>query len=249
MTSRTALLIFVWLLALTACKPKPENRAVLPHHMSKAVVLCFHDIGRRGRYALPLEEFREILNMFRDFRVVSLADWIDGRNAEDIRPRVVLTFDDGYAAHRKLVLPELASRNYGATFYFYAEQLKQDRVWQHIARTNPRIDFGSHSWTHRLMQDTPDDVNFKELYLSRAFMETSLNRLVTSFAWPYGYYTKLAVQTARNAGFKYQVSVDYRLATRDDILKVIPRYTIYGRNAREKVRQIIGDFRQKMQPE
>lgn len=206
------------------------------------MVLCFHDVGRSGRYAIPLADFTEILDELRPFRVVSLKDWVDAKNTEDARPRVVLTFDDGYAAHRELVLPELMRRGFGGTFYFYADQISRDKAWVEIARDHHEFDFGSHSWSHALLRDTGYDALFKELYLARSFIEDLLGQKVESFAWPYGYYDASGLDAARNAGFGYQVSVDYRVASRSDIAGVIPRYTIFGKQPLEQVRQILGDY-------
>lgn len=229
---------------LTHCKSKVETAPSAPQSLAKALVLCFHDVGRRGRYAIPLAEFREILDEFQEFRVTSLSDWIGMKNPEDLRPRVVLTFDDGYKAHREIVLPELKSRGYGATFFFYANQLKADRKWVAIAQQEaPEFEYGSHSWSHALMRDMPYDDIFRELYLAREFMAHTLKRETPAFAWPYGYYETPGIAAARSAGFAYQVSVDYRIASRSDIESVIPRYTVFGRNAVKQVKDIIADYR------
>lgn len=236
----------IWILAcfLTQCKSKVETTPSAPQNLEKALVLCFHDVGRKGRYAIPLDEFREILDELKEFRVTSLSDWVEMKNPEDLRPRVVLTFDDGYKAHREIVLPELAARGYGATFFFYANQLKADKKWQAIAQNKtPGFEFGSHSWSHALMREMPYDDIFRELYLAREFMAHSLRREAPAFAWPYGYYEPAGLAAAKSAGFAYQVSVDYRIAKRSDIEAVIPRYTVFGRNSVKQVRGILADYR------
>lgn len=227
----------------TACKPKEQARSAIPAHLERAAVLCFHDVGREGRYAISLENFNAILDLLADYRVVSLADWVAAKSPEDKRRRVVLTFDDGYQAHRLLVLPELERRGYGGTFYFYADQLKRDAAWVRLATAaDARFDFGSHSWSHALLQDVEYSTLFRELYLARSFMEETLKKRAESFAWPYGYYSEGGLKAALHAGFKYQVSVDYRIAERADIAKVIPRYTVFGRDPVAQVRQILGSF-------
>jgi peptidoglycan/xylan/chitin deacetylase (PgdA/CDA1 family) len=233
-----------------ACKPKETStpQPVIPTHLQNAVVLCFHDVGRSGRYAIPLADFNAILDRLGEFRVVSLADWVNGLNPEDKRRRVVLTFDDGYAAHRELVLPELEKRGLGATFFFYADQLQRDKKWLSLtAAADAAFDFGSHSWSHALLRDVGYDAMFRELYLARTFMEGLTRKRIASFAWPYGYYSDEGLKAAQSAGFSYQVSVDYRIATRADILRVIPRYTVFGKKPVDQVRQILSAF-QKEKP-
>ena len=67
-------MIFCLIFGIT-CKPKEIPAAPLPPHLQRAVVLCFHDVGRSGRYALPLADFTQVLEALAAFRVVSLADW------------------------------------------------------------------------------------------------------------------------------------------------------------------------------
>lgn len=246
--------LFILCLTLViGCKSKEQPSVPLPAHLLKTVVLCFHDItedevGKRlsQRYSVSLAHFRRILDDFAGFKVVSLSDWVEAKDPADIRPRVVLTFDDGYSAHRELVLPELTQRKMGATFFFYADQMKRDSIWRRIAAERADFDFGSHSWSHALLKDTAHDSLFRELYLARTYLEEILHKDVKSFAWPYGYYDAEGVTAARNAGFTYQVSVDYRLATRGDIRGVIPRYTIFGKDPEAQVTQILGEYRQQM---
>lgn len=235
------------------CKSKEQTAAPIPYYLQKAVVLCFHDIapgtvkkGISGRYSVSFADFRTILDALKPYRVVSLRDWVEAKDPNDTRPRVVLTFDDGYAAHRDLVLPELRRRQNGATFFFYAEALRRDRKWSQIAANERAFDFGSHSWSHALLKDVGYDELFKELYLARGFLEAATHKEIKSFAWPYGYYNPDALRAARSAGFAYQVSVDYRVATRDDITKIIPRYTVFGKDPVAQVRQILGEFQAKM---
>lgn len=235
------------------CKSKEQASAAIPAHLLKTVVLCFHDItedevGKRlsRRYSVSLAHFRRILDALAGFKVVSLSDWVEAKEPGDTRPRVVLTFDDGYAAHRQLVLPELTKRKMGATFFFYADQVKRDSQWRRTAAERPDFDFGSHSWSHALLKDTPYDTLFRELYLARNFLEEILRKDVKSFAWPYGYYDAEGVTAAKNAGFAYQVSVDYRIANRSDIAGVIPRYTIFGKDPGAQVKRILDEYRQKI---
>ncbi|MBX3723401.1 MAG: polysaccharide deacetylase family protein [Turneriella sp.] len=249
---RRTFLILSLIFALR-CKSKEQTAAPIPPHLQKAVVLCFHDItpgavrkGISGRYSVSLTDFREILDALSTYKIVSLRDWVEAKDPNDTRPRVVLTFDDGYAAHRELVLPELRRRQIGATFFFYADALRRDKKWYLLAANEQAFDFGSHSWSHALLKDVGYDELFKELYLARGFLETATHKEIKSFAWPYGYYNPDALRAARSAGFAYQVSVDYRVATRDDIAKIIPRYTVFGKEPVAQVRQILGEFRAKM---
>ncbi len=231
------------LIATLSCKPKDPLAERPAPGQQQAVVLCFHDIGRTGRYAISLKDFRAILEALKSYRVVSLYDWVRGAYPDDLRRRVVLTFDDGYRAHRELVLPELSQFGYGATFYFYNDQLSQDRAWQRLARQLPvGIEYGSHSWSHSSLQGADAKALFRELYLSREHLRQITGKDANSFAWPYGAYTLISTNAARAAGFRYLVSVDYRIANAADIGGIIPRYTVMGRHPLRQVKAILAQY-------
>ena len=220
------------------CKPKDVPQAEI--YPEDAVILCFHDIGRQGRYAITKADFNRILDMLTDYQVVSFDTWVAG----GLKQAVVLTFDDGYAAHREIVLPELLRRKFGATFYFYADQLKRDKTWQDIMKHPPSgISFGSHSWSHSLMRELPYAELFRELYLARTYLESVSGRQILSFAWPYGFYPDTGIVAARDAGFRFQLSVDYRVAKPADAARVIPRFTIFGKDPVGQVQGILSHFR------
>jgi len=231
------LILIMSALISLACKAKEVATSASPD----AVILCFHDIGREGRYAISEEDFTEILALLKGYAVTSLRDWLNA--AIIAKPHVVLTFDDGYAAHREIVLPHLARRGYGATFFFYTDQLKSDKKWQRLVRQKPsQFEFGSHSWSHRSMTEMPNDEMFRELYLARTFMENLTHETMTAFAWPYGAYDESGIAAAKNSGFQVQVSVDYRIAKSTDRNRVIPRFTVMGNNPVKQVREILRKY-------
>ena len=231
------------LLSLTLtlrCKPKESIPQIRP---ADAVILCFHDVGRTGRYAIGRAVFAAILDDLKPFRVVSVNKWIANVHATDERPQVVLTFDDGYSSHREIVLPELLKRGYGATFFFYNGQLLHDKKWSRLLKTLPaNFDLGSHSWSHSSLSASTDHQLFRELFLAREHLAGFTGKPAESFAWPYGAWTDTAARAARAAGFKYLFSVDYRIARAADLSGVIPRYTVMGSRSREQVRSILGQF-------
>jgi len=228
------------LMASPCCKPKVDLPA---QQIPDAVILCFHDVGREGRYAISVDTFSAILDDLQPYRVVSAENWLQGKASGDNRKQVILTFDDGYRSHREIVLPELTRRRYGATFFFYNQQLNQDKKWRQLLK-NLSADFeiGSHSWSHSTLTGLAGDQLFRELYLAREHLSEIYGRPAHSFAWPYGSWSPEAVKAAHAAGFGYLFSVDYRVARATDVPSVIPRYTVMGRGSREQVRSILAAF-------
>lgn len=226
------------------CKPKVEFVAgVSPD----AVILCFHDIGRVGRYAITFDTFSGILDDLKPYEVVSAGEWLRTPDANTTRKQVVLTFDDGYASHRDIVLPELRKRGYGATFFFYNEQLLGDKKWRAALKQLPAAyDIGSHSWSHSSLGEAPGAELFREIYLSREHLAQLAGKPTQLFAWPYGSWSEPSAGAARAAGFSYLFSVDYRVARAADIAKIIPRFTVMGSGSREQVRSILAEFERRI---
>jgi peptidoglycan/xylan/chitin deacetylase (PgdA/CDA1 family) len=222
------------------CKPKEEIAA---SSSPDVVILCFHDVGRVGRYAITFDTFSGILDDLKPYEVISAGDWLREGQARSTKKQVVLTFDDGYTSHREVVLPELSKRGYGATFFFYNEQLLNDKKWRVALKQLPAaFDIGSHSWSHSSLSESPSAELFRELYLAREHIAELAGNPTHLFAWPYGSWSEPSAEAARAAGFKYLFSVDYRLARAADIPKIIPRYTVMGSRSREQVRSILAEF-------
>lgn len=236
--------LFLCLTASLCCKPKDQlPSAPIPD----AVILCFHDVGREGRYAISFRTFSAILDDLQPYRVVSAADWLRGQKSGETKKKVILTFDDGYRSHREIVLPELMRRGYGATFFFYNEQLVQDKKWREMLKDLPNtFEIGSHSWSHSTLAYLSGAPLFRELYLAREHLTELAGKPSRAFAWPYGSWSPESVKAAHAAGFDYLYSVDYRVARSTDVPDVIPRYTVMGRGSREQVRSILAAFERRV---
>jgi peptidoglycan/xylan/chitin deacetylase (PgdA/CDA1 family) len=63
------------------------------------------------------------------------------------------------------------------------------------------IEVGAHTMTHPFLPAQPSAVQRQEIWESRAHLEEIIGRPVTSFAYPYGEYTKETVTLVRETGF------------------------------------------------
>jgi peptidoglycan/xylan/chitin deacetylase (PgdA/CDA1 family) len=110
------------------------------------------------------------------------------------RPLVSVTFDDGYAAHATVALPELRARGMVGTFYVTAGDIGAEGLPRHLSADDLRelagagMEIGSHSVTHpdlTLLDDTALD---GELVDSRRVLRDLTGQSVTTFAAPFGTY-------------------------------------------------------------
>ena len=70
--------------------------------------------------------------------------------------------------------------------------------------SNELVEIGAHTVTHPLLASQPAEQQHSEIGGSKAWLESVLNRPVTSFSYPYGgthHYTPTTVQTVRDLGF------------------------------------------------
>src|SRR3954463_9674340 len=98
-----------------------------PDVTTRRVVLCYHSVHPSVPYssATPAEFAAHLDWLAATCDVVPLETLVTEANHAG-RPRVALTFDDGYADNHEHALPALAERNLPATFFVTAGFLERD---------------------------------------------------------------------------------------------------------------------------
>jgi peptidoglycan/xylan/chitin deacetylase (PgdA/CDA1 family) len=94
------------------------------------LVLLYHRIApeRRGRACVSIDHFVEQLDVLtHDADVVSLAQLVDERPSRSARPRVAITFDNGYGNSVTWALPELERRGVPATVFVVTGEIGSAR--------------------------------------------------------------------------------------------------------------------------
>lgn len=213
--------------------PTDQAKEIILPDKTRVLIFCLHDISKRGRYAISEEELVGLLNQLRGkFIVLSLRDWYKGYLQGKVfaKPPVVLTFDDGYPAHLKFVVPQLRKYNFGATFFIYTK-LNKDKspFYKKLAALEPQFEIGGHSYSHadlKTMSQEDRKEFYHELYLSRKKLEYLTGKKVKSFAWPFGYYNQEVVALAKHAGYVLQVSTDGVVARMTQDTALLPRITV-----------------------
>lgn len=127
---------------------------------------------------------------------------------------ILLTFDDGWkdniAAARTL-----SERGMTATFYLmsgtFDNHLYVTRAEaRHLAEKH---EIGAHSHTHFMewvndMSKVDDRIMLGEIAMSKAILEQTIGKPVTSFAWPFGYYREHLLTKLPSLGFTSSMHVN-----------------------------------------
>jgi peptidoglycan/xylan/chitin deacetylase (PgdA/CDA1 family) len=192
-----------------------------------AVVVSFHRVrdGADASDGLTVDRrtFERYCRFFRrHFRVVSLADLVDGLEAERCpRRELVITFDDGYLDNFENAAPVLEKLSLPATFFVITRWIGTDVVpfwdeqqgvshpwmtWDHVRALHRRgFDIGSHTRTHPDLGTLTGAKVAEEIFGSRFELESALGAHVQSFAYPYGgwsHLTEASRSVVKAAGFR-----------------------------------------------
>ena len=222
-------------------------------HMQKQEIpiLMYHSISS---YASPRfepntvspEAFGEHLSYldqchYTPLTVTQLAHAMARRGA-GLPPRpVLLTFDDGYADFYTNALPALQRHGFVATLYIstafvggtscwnqpLGEGMRPILTWAQLAEISASgVECGAHSHTHRPLDILPPAVAREEIVRSKQLLEEHLGRRVSSFAYPYGYYSTRVRQIVQASGYDSACAVKRAMSSWHDDPYALARLAI-----------------------
>jgi len=201
-------------------------------------ILAYHSVSdepRDGtlRWSVSPSDFDEQMALLRERGRTTLTV---GRYVEVLRRRVplpprpvVVTFDDGFADLATDALPTLRRHNVSATAYVITSRLGAHPAldFAQLADLNEAgVEIGSHSDTHRPLDCLPRAAVHDEIAGSRARLEDWLQVAVTSFAYPYGYHSRVVRQAVIDAGYTSACAVKNALSHPADDVFAIARVLV-----------------------
>ena len=221
----------------------------------RVVGLCYHSIHPSLKYrsATP-EEFDEQMSWLKEnCDVVPLGAIVDGLRRSHInpRPRIAITFDDGYVDNHEYALPILVKHGLPATFFVTAGFLANDPIVHSHFRnmrtiqdsndsTTPMswaqmcelaaagMEVGAHSYGHPNLCDVSPLQLDREIVEARAIIEEKLGRSVAGIAYPFGkpkrHFNNAVIRAVQNAGYTYAVACFFRGVQLGDSRFAIPRF-------------------------
>ena len=219
------------------------------------IILMYHHIARppssvriRGMYTTPRQFEQHLAWLIRRgfFFTTFSALSCPGKSKPPIRSRrtVILTFDDGHRDNFTHAFPILNKFGVPAVIFPVIGDIgKTGVVWPESSEKTPTdlltsaqirqmadagIEFGSHLMRHVRLAKLPLSEQRAELSESKARLEEIVQRPVESVAYPYGSFNRHVVDLAREAGYRYGVSIQEGLNDARENPLTLNRYTAKG---------------------
>lgn len=174
-------------------------------------ILMYHHVDERWqewKLSVSPASFARQMEFLKAHRynVLSLGEYVDLlRNRRPIpKKSVVITFDDGYDNNFTEAFPVLKKMGFPATIFIQVDGVgrKGYMTWDDIAiLLENGIEIGSHTMHHGFLPDLPDAERRKEIYESKAVLESRLQRPITLFSYPGGGFNAEARQHVIDAGY------------------------------------------------
>ncbi len=205
----------------------------------RVVTLCYHGVTRRQR-----KRFRRQMERIAGRAVPSAAAGAVPASGSGGRrgslPGVCVTFDDAFANLLENALSVTRALRIPVTLFAVAEGLGSRPGWEmdrgHPDRDEPMMSadqlaeaaaagctIGSHSATHRRLDELSPAEARQELSRSKALLEGLLGRPVEEFAFPHGAFDRQLVEDAFAAGYKRLFTLDPSSSATADRGRVVGR--------------------------
>jgi peptidoglycan/xylan/chitin deacetylase (PgdA/CDA1 family) len=206
-------------------------------------ILMYHSISSGGAprfrpFAVSPERFAEQMDYlaqthYTPITVSQLAEVMAGAGEKLPDRPVVITFDDGLADFYAEALPVLRRRQFVATLYILTayvggasrwlkregEAARPMLSWEQVVEVGASgIECGGHTHTHSQLDTLPEAAAYDEIFRCKEILEDHLGRRITSFAYPYGYYSETTRRLVQRAGYSSACAVKFAMSsTADDV--------------------------------
>lgn len=172
--------------------------------------LCSNDPGY-VRYVLSSDEFRDHLGVIKNLgwsgwnvtRALQSMASVDGKAQE--QEGICLTFDDGCASDLLVAAPLLLEKGFNATFYITVNHLGQKGYLSRVQLQDLHklgFEIGSHSMTHRYLNDLDPRELESELSGSKQELEQIIGSRVIHFSCPGGRVNQRVLEATASAGYE-----------------------------------------------
>jgi len=254
-----------WLVKLLV---QAGRRLIVPRATGRVVVLCYHSIHPTKIFssATPallsqhLRWLKDQCELIPFGRIMEAA-----RSSDGSRPRVAITFDDGYADNYEWAFPLLQEYAVPATFFLTSGLLANDPAvvarcarlrcappeavraleWSHVREMwKAGMEVGAHTHSHpNLARLNPAAIR-KELQHSKSLIEDQLGAAVPLMAYPFGkphrHFTAATMQLAAEAGYACAAAATFRGVQPSHSPFAVPRFFVPRDSVRTLAEKIAG---------
>lgn len=224
------------------------------------LILMYHNVVRDGElrsgecarlsptvttYFIEEEAFRDHLRLLaREARVLTMADveafyWnrfnppprIAPIIDTDCRPRVLLTFDDGWKGCLEVATAPLREAEMQGLMFVTTEFVGTEGFcsWDELRRRDRNVwRIGSHSVHHIFLNEVSHREIYQELRDSKRILEDRLEESINTVSIPNGAVSDTVRAIARDVGYSYVFNSEIQLNTRETSPFNLGRIAIYS---------------------
>ena len=226
--------------ATTQRTSNPSPIAILTYHQISAIPP--RGAPFRGIYVTPAAFARQMgLLKWMGYQALSMSALMPYLRGERTGKVVGITFDDGYLNNLQHALPVLSGHGFSSTCFAVSQLLGKTNTWDaqigiaHTPLMNAHQlrqwiaggqEIGAHTRHHvRLLQQ--DSASCRdEILLCKSELEAVTGAPVNHFCYPYGEFSDLHVELARDAGFSSVTTTQRSRCHRGEDMMRLPRVPV-----------------------
>lgn len=204
----------------------------------KVPILMYHSISDHAspkfkQFTVSPQLFAEHMaylhqHMYTPITITQFAAALSQNCSKLPRRPVVITFDDGFADFYTEALPVLRRYGFPATLYvttafingtsqWLQHEGEMDRpmlTWDQLSEISASgIECGGHSHSHAQLDTITQAEAYDEIVQSKRLLEHHLGQDVSSFAYPFGYYTASIRRQVQEAGYTSACAVKHAMSS------------------------------------
>ncbi|MCM8772859.1 MAG: polysaccharide deacetylase family protein [Candidatus Omnitrophica bacterium] len=212
------------------------------------MVLSYHRVNpwyKSDALTVNIEEFKKQIEylIFKKFKFLKADEYISTGN--EIRKKVLLTFDDGFADNYWFAYEFLEKLNIKPLIFLVVNYINTDKIflryksvekdrflnWKEIFdMAKNGVEFGSHTLTHPHLTLLSEEKIKEEIINSKKMIEDKLGKEVKFFCYPYGEFNKKIEEIVKKSGYKKAFVTPKRFRRTYYSNFTIKRVGIYGHN-------------------
>lgn len=191
-------------------------------------VIYYHDIVEKGKeFSLMYTEesvFESHMRWLHEmgYRTYLFSEIPDMLRRKKNEKAVLITFDDGFRSNYKKVLPIMKKYGHKFNIFLATDYIGQDNyLTENMIREMQEcglVEFGCHTKTHCDCNNDFSEENYKKEFIeSKQIIEDIVERKVTDFCFPYGYYNKnIIARLCKDGLYKNIYTSNYTKPTKID---------------------------------
>lgn len=202
---------------------------------ARLTILYYHAIR-----ADSLASFRWQLSAIKAYGDVVPPDYVGECGS---RPKVAITFDDGFQSVFDTATPEMLAQDVPFTVFVPTSCIGGAPTWEMEGACTDRdeilasedtlraaaligVRFGAHARTHPILTKITPHAAHKEIHGSKADLERVLGATVDLFSFPYGDFNKDILSYCKEAGYRFAYSTLPATLDSTDVAMLRPRVAV-----------------------